>query len=417
MEKDKKQKNTLRLLCILLSLTIIAFLFLHCPEIYIPSDKVPAAAKDDFGLMAEAWNAINARYVDRTAIKSTNMTYGAISGMVDSLGDTGHSAFLSPDMLKQEQQYTKGRYKGVGIEVRMKDGKVVIVAPMDKSPAQKAGLRPGEIITAVDGKDTAGLSLAQVVGMISGPPDTRTTLTILNPDSGGKRDVTLVRTDIIVNNVTWSRIPGTEVAHLRISAFSDGVTKNLKAALREISDENLKGIILDLRNNSGGLLNEAVSSTSQFLSEGNVLQVKDAGGGISPVPVKKGGIAQHIPIAGLINFGTASASEIMAGALLDHHRALLVGTTTFGTGTVLQKFPLSDGSALMLAVEEWLTPNGNTIWHKGITPDAKVALSPDVEPLSPDAEKPMTASALKESNDSQLLHALDLLTIKSAQEK
>ena len=405
----KKQKSFLRLSGIFLILLIIASLGLHCSEIFMPSDKIPAAAKDDFGLMAEAWNTINAHYVDRPAIKSNTMTYGAISGMVDSLGDTGHSAFLSPDMLKEERKYTKGRYKGVGIEVRMKDKKVVIVAPLDGSPAQKAGLLPGEVIVAVDGKETAGLSLSRVVGMISGPEGTRTTLKILDPDTGGKRDVTLIRTDIIVKNVTWHRLPGTEVAHLRISAFSKGVTKNLKSALKKIKEENLKGIILDLRNNSGGLLDEAVSSASQFLSGGNVLQVRNAGGKVSPVPVKKGGMAPGIPLTVLINAGTASASEIMAGALLDNHRATLVGTTTFGTGTVLQTFPLSDGSAIMLAVEEWLTPHGNTIWHKGITPDAAVDLPHGTNPLFPDAERDLTARGLMESRDSQLLHALDLL--------
>ena len=410
MEKGKKHKAVLRLSAIFLSLLIISCLGLHCQELFIASDRIPAAAKDDFGLMAEAWNTINARYVDRTAVKPSNMTYGAISGMVDSLGDTGHSTFLSPDMLKEEQKYTKGRYKGVGLEVRMKEGKVVIVAPLDGSPAQKAGLRPGEIIAAVDGRDTAGLSLSRVVGLISGPPGTSTTLGILNPDTGKRRNVTLVRTDIIVKNVTWDRIPGTEVAHLRIAAFSNDVTKNLKAALREINNENLKGIILDLRDNPGGLLDEAVSSTSQFLTGGDVLQVKDARGRVSPVPVEKGGLAPQIPMTGLINVGTASASEIMAGALLDHNRAVLVGTTTFGTGTVLQTFPLSDGSALMLAVEEWLTPDGNTIWHKGITPEVKVTLAPGVKPLFPDAEKTLTAGGLKESRDSQLLRALDLLT-------
>ncbi len=143
-----------------------------------------------------------------------------------------------------------------------------------------------------------------------------------------------------------------------------------------------------------------------------MLQIKYASGKISPVPVEKGGIAPDIPLTVLVNAGTASASEIMAGALLDNHRAPLVGTTTFGTGTVLQTFPLSDGSAIMLAVEEWLTPHGNTIWHKGITPDTAVELPHGTNPLFPDAERDLTARGLKEIKDSQLLHALDLLTKK-----
>ena len=178
METIKKQKNILRFTGIFLTLIIISFLCLHCSKIFIPSDKIPEAAKDDFGLMAEAWNAINARYVDRPSIKPTDMTYAAISGMVDSLGDTGHSTFLSPQMLKQEQEYTSGSYKGIGAEIKMKGGHVVIVAPFDGSPAQQAGLRPGQIILKVDGKDIAGLSLPLVVQRIAGEAGTQVTLRI-----------------------------------------------------------------------------------------------------------------------------------------------------------------------------------------------------------------------------------------------
>ena len=168
--------------------------------------------------------------------------------------------------------------------------------------------------------------------------------------------------------------------------------------------------MLDLRNNPGGILDEVVRAASQFLSGGNVLLVKDAQGRITPVPVVKGGLLPNLPVVVLVNSGTASAAEIMAGALKDAHRAALVGETTFGTGTVLKQFGLSDGSALLIAIEEWLTPSGQTIWHKGIAPDVIVSLPPDVMPTIPSAERGMTPEELRASGDAQLSRALQMLS-------
>ncbi|MEJ2170877.1 MAG: S41 family peptidase [Desulfobacterales bacterium] len=184
----------------------------------------------------------------------------------------------------------------------------------------------------------------------------------------------------------------------------------MKKSLDEIRAQNFKALILDLRNNPGGLLTQAVSTASQFLSSGNVLLEKNAQNQITPVAVQKGGVALSVPMVVLVNNGTASAAEIVSGALQDHKRAKLVGATTFGTGTVLQQFPLSDGSALLLAVLEWLTPNGNQIWHKGITPNFMVSLPEGAAPVFPVEEKGMTLQQLKASKDTQLLKALKLLT-------
>ena len=221
-----------------------------------------------------------------------------------------------------------------------------------------------------------------------------------------------MRAAITMNNVTWRRLPATRIAHLRIAGFSEGVSKDLKSALSAIMAQDLKGLILDLRNNPGGLLKEAVSTASQFLSKGNVLLEKDAAGRITSLAVEKGGQALSIPMVVLVNGGTASAAEIVAGALQDHGRAKLVGATTFGTGTVLQQFPLSDGSALLLAVQEWLTPNGSKIWHKGITPNDVVSLPEGVSPVFPEEEQDMTPQKLKAGKDTQLLKALGLVTEK-----
>jgi len=412
-----QQLRTKCLVSLILGLIGGAVLSCHLLMAFTPSDKIPPNAEANFKLMAEAWNTIERIYVDRKAINPQNMTYGAIGGMIDSLGDTGHSRFLTPQMLKQELNLTRGRFEGIGAEVQKKNNQLVIVAPVDGSPAQQAGLKPGDIILKVDDQDVSGLPLDQAVERILGPAGTRVKLTILNPKTTTTRDLTLIRASITVRSITWHLLPGTSVADLRIATFSRGVTENLRKALLTVEKEGITGLILDLRNNPGGLFDEAVSTASQFLSTGNVLLEKNAAGETRPVPVKSGGVATSLPMVVLTNGGTSSGAEIVAGALQDARRARLVGEKTFGTGTVLQTFSLSDGSALMLAIEEWLTPEGHVIWHHGITPDVLVALPPDVTPLIPANEKELTAEELRKSQDVQLLQALDLLQRNNGKEK
>ncbi len=329
----------------------------------------PSRQSLDYSLMAQAWNTIENHYVDRSAVKPLPATYGAIGGMVDSLGDTGHSTFLSPEMVKELRTTVHGEFKGIGIKIQSRQGHVVIVAPIDGSPAQRAGLRSRDIILKVSGQDITGWPITRVVQKISGPPGTKVTLSVLNPRTGHIREVTITRATIKLHNVTWRRLPGTSIVHLRISSFDGGVAEDFAKALDEIRKQKTGGIILDLRNNPGGVLDEAVRVASQFLNGGNVLLVKNAKGHIRPVAVKPGGMVTNVPMVVLVNQGSASASEIVAGALRDRHRAPLVGETTFGTGTVLGEFRLADGSALLLAVEEWLTPDGHSFWHKGISPE------------------------------------------------
>lgn len=374
----------------------------------------PGTTGVDIQLITEAWNTINRVYVDRAALQPKPLTYGAISGMVSALGDTGHSTFMSPEMVKSERDYTQGSFEGIGAEVETKDGHVTIVAPFDGSPAAQAGLKPGDAILKVDDQDVTGLPLEQVIGKILGPAGTHVKLTVLDPKTGQKRDLDLVRAKIVMQNVTWQKLPGTNIAHLRVMGFSQGVSQQIKQALTEMQQQGVVGVILDLRNNPGGLLNEAVNTTSQFLASGDAMLEKDAQGQTRHLAVRPGGVATAMPMVVLINNGSASASEIVAGALQDAGRARLVGETTFGTGTVLSEFPLSDGSAMMLAIQEWLTPNGRVIWHKGITPDDTVSLPTGATQLTPDAEKSMTTDQVQASNDQQLLQGLKLLT-QSAQ--
>lgn len=371
--------------------------------------NVPSGDQSYFQTMVEAWNLVEQHYVDRSAIQPDTMTYGAISGMVNSLGDTGHTRFLTPQMRTQEQNAIQGKFSGIGAEVQEKDGHVVVVAPLDNSPALKAGVKAGDIFIKVDGEDVTGLPLDQVVSKVLGPAGTKVTLTLQDPTTGNQRTVTITRAEITINNITWQMLPGTKVAHLRIAAFSQGVTGDLKNALTQIKAQGATGIILDLRNDPGGLLDEAIGVASQFLTSGDVLLEKDAQGNVTHVAVRPGGEAPNIPMVVLVNQGTASAAEIVAGALQDQNRATVVGETTFGTGTVLQEFPLSDGSSLLLATQEWLTPKGRVIWHQGIKPDQTVSLAANATILVPESERNMTAQQLNASDDAQLLAALKIL--------
>jgi carboxyl-terminal processing protease len=312
-------------------------------------------------------------------------------------------------MVKDLKNMERGEFKGIGIEIQVKGPHVVVVAPIDGSPAEHAGLHPGDIILKVAGEDVTDWPLARVAEKISGRPGTKVTLTVQEPRTGVTRQVAVVRASVKMHEVTWHQIPGTQIAHVRVASFDNGVTKDLRSTLEQVQRAQLTGIILDLRNNPGGLLDEAVGVASQFLGDGIVLQAKDAKGKISPVTAEKGGLATNLALVVLINQGSASAAEIVAGALQDNRRAELVGETTFGTGTVLQEFRLSDGSALLLAVEEWLTPKGQSFWHKGVTPDFPVLLPADANPVFPGTEKTMTAKELQACQDRQLLDALKLL--------
>lgn len=376
----------------------------------VPTASVSAVARPDFRLLGEAWHLIEKHYVDRSAIRSKRMTYAAISGMVDSLGDTGHSTFLSPRMVREAHEAIQGHFAGIGAEVQMRDKHVVVVAPLDGTPAQKAGLRPGDIIFKVDGKNVAGETLEQVVRRIRGPVGTKVVLSIRKPHTDHTVAVPIVRAVIHVHSVTWHMLPGTDIADVRIASFSEGTGDELESALDAVRAKHARAIVLDLRDDPGGLLNQAIDVASEFLPDGNnVLLEKNAKGKVRPVAVEDDDMKFSLPMVVLVNAGTASAAEIVTGALQDGNRATVEGQKTFGTGTVLQEFRLRDGSALLLAVQEWLTPDGHTIWHKGITPEVKVKLANKVAPVFPMTLEKMTTAKLKASKDAQLLKAIKLL--------
>jgi carboxyl-terminal processing protease len=371
---------------------------------------IPPDATDNFRVMAQAWNLIDHYYVDRAAIHHAAMTRAAISGMVDSLGDTNHSTYLSPAQSKRAGSAVQGKLIGIGIEIQARDHQAVVVTPIDGSPAQLAGVRPGDVILQVNGQPVSGLSLGQVSSRISGEAGQRVVLTVMNPRDKQKRQINIERASIKLNNVSWQRLPGTDIAHVRIAMFSDGEAGDLRAALLEMKKQGVDKIILDLRNNPGGALAEAIGTASEFQDSGNVLWERDSSGKLTPIPVHPGAVAAGVPMVVLINGGSASDSEIVAGALHDWKRAVLIGERTYGTGTVLSEFPLSDGSALLLAVEEWLTPDKHSFWHKGIEPDVKVRMRPDAALLRPTTERDLTEEEIRNSGDAQLLRAIDSLS-------
>ena len=373
----------------------------------IGSDS-PAAP--DFKLISEAWDLIAKEYVMHDAVQPQKLTYGAIGGMVNALGDTGHSSFLSPDMVHLEKHFLEGSFTGIGVELRIKEGHIVILAPMEGSPAQRAGIQSGDVIMKVGEKDVVGLPLEEVINEITGRSGTAVSLSVLSPKTGQTRTLSLVRAEITVHNVSWTRLPGSGLADLRIAGFSQGVTGELRKALAEIKKAGINGAILDLRDNPGGVFQATITATSQFLRSGNVALVRNNKGVTMPVRVEGGALAPDIELVVLVNEGTASAAEIMAGALQDAHRARVVGEKTFGTGTVLETFKLSDGSELLLAIAEWLTPDGRVIWHKGIAPDVEVPMPAGTEPLYPAKIKEMNPAQMRASEDKQFLRALDLLS-------
>ena len=376
---------------------------------FLEKHVLAANARPDYAVIALAWNLIEDNYVDRAAIRPERMTHAAIRGMVDSLGDTGHSTFLTPQMVRDDNERMRGRFPGIGAELQMRDKQVVIVAPIDGSPAQKGGLRAGDIVIRVDGTDVAGETLEQVVSRIRGPVGTSVVLSVRDPKSDHTRRLTMVRAVIHVQSVSWGFLPGTRVADLRIAEFSKGTADGLRKALAEARAGGARALVLDLRDDPGGLLDQAVAAAGEFLPGGNALLEKDAHGNLQPVAVHPAKDGTTLPLVVLVNGGTASASEILTGALQDAGRAVVVGEKTFGTGTVLNEFRLTDGSALMLAVLEWLTPKGHTIWHKGIAPNVPVALASGIVPVFPESLARLSAQQLHASKDAQLLEALSLL--------
>ena len=363
----------------------------------------------EFEVFWQVWSLVQRHFVDRNVLDPNRLTYGAIDGLLWSLGDEGHTRFLTPEEASRQQTDISGKFFGIGASVGIREGLPVIVAPLDGSPADQAGLKAGDIIIEVDKKDVSTFSLNEIIDRIRGEEGTEVVLTIFRPDTNQSLDISIIRGEINISAVSWAMVPGTGVALIRLNQFSANLNDELVAALNKAKTAGADQLILDVRNNPGGLLAQAINATSQFLENGNVLLQEDAEGNREEFPVRPNGLATEIPLIVLANRGSASSSEIFTGAIQDHQRGLVVGETTFGTGTVLQPFELSDGSALLLGTSQWLTPNGRLIRNQGIEPDVLVELPAGANLLSPDEVRDLTVTELLTSEDEQLLKALELL--------
>jgi carboxyl-terminal processing protease len=353
---------------------------------YVGREQSPATLegqdRESLELYAEALDAVREDYVDQEAIDSKEQAYGAIEGMLDTLGDEGHTRFLTPEERRQNEEGLAGSYVGIGVQLEVREGKVVIDSPIEGSPAEKAGIETGDVIVAVDGRDVRGAEVSEIASRVKGPEGTEVELTVSR--DGGRRVFDLERAEIDSSATSWARMPGTDAALVRLSSFSDDAAEELRRAFTEARDAGAERFVLDMRDNPGGRLDQAVEAAGFFLEPGSVAYVrKDATEGREPVEVEGEPGLTEAPLVVLVNEDSASSAEILAGALGDNGRATVVGQTTFGTGTVLSEFELDDGSSILLGVAEWLTPDGDFIRETGIEPDVKVPQEEGDEVLTP----------------------------------
>ncbi len=356
------------------------------------SHKVSAVSNsmyEDLKVFTDVLGLLQKEYVEEK--NSKDLVYGAINGMLETLDP--HSAFLPPNAYKEMQEETRGRFEGLGIEITIKDGILAVVSPIEDTPAFKAGILAGDQILKIDKELTKNMSLMESVKRLRGPRGTKVTITIMREGFTQPKDFTLIRDIIPVRSVRHELLEK-NYGYIRISQFQEKTASELDNHLKALEEESkgaLKGLILDLRNNPGGLLDQAVKVSDRFIESGLIVSIE---GRKEEQKMKmyahpEGTIFPY-PLVVLINGGSASASEIVAGAIQDHGRGILLGTQTFGKGSVQTIFSLKDGAGLRLTTARYFTPNGRSIQAKGITPDITVKLLlPEEEKITPVPKQPM----------------------------
>ena len=358
-------------------------------------------------LYAEALKAVREDYVDQEAIDSKEQAYGAIKGMLDSLGDKEHTRFLSPEEVQKTREALSSKRVETGLRLEDRDDEVVVLALLDGSPAEEAGIEPGDVLIAVDGQDVQGENILQVTERLKGPEGSRVDLAVLRDEE--ELRFSLERVELKVPAASWNLISGTDVAHLRLTLFSENSAAELEEAATEAREAGARRFVLDLRGNTGGKLDQAEKTAAQFLPAGTVVYIrKDIEGNERETTVPDDNEPIEAPLVALVNGGSASSSEIVAGTLRDNDRAKVVGETTLGTGTVLDDFVLSDGSAILLGIAEWLTPNGDPIRGFGIVPDVEVGLEEGQKPRTPDEVRGLSGEEIFEA-DAQLERVFEIL--------
>jgi carboxyl-terminal processing protease len=319
-------------------------------------------------IFSDVLSTIQNAYVEDAEVEQ--LIYGAIEGMLNKLDP--HSSFLDREAYREMQVDTTGTFGGLGIEISILDGVLTVVAPIEDTPASRAGVLPEDRILAIDGESTDGMTLMDAVRKMRGPRGSKVTISISREAWPETKELTLTREIVQVRSVRHQRFPG-DIGHIRISQFQERTARDVQRALNELEKQPLKGLILDFRNNPGGLLDQAIEIGDMFLDEGLIVYTQ----GKLPESrhefrARKGRHERKYPLLVLVNGGSASASEIVAGALQDHRAAIIMGTPTFGKGSVQTIIPLKDGSALRLTTAKYFTPNGRSIQATGIEPDVLV---------------------------------------------
>jgi carboxyl-terminal processing protease len=347
---------------------------------------------EELKTFSEVLTQVQKHYVED--VKPKELVQGAIRGMLSTLDP--HSAYMTPEMYKEIQVETKGEFGGVGIQIGIKDNRLAVIAPIEGTPAQKAGIKAGDFITKVNDETTKDLTLMDAVQKMRGPKGTKVNLTIQREGVPDPLVFTLVRDIIKIESVKTKVIENT-IGYIRMTQFQESTGKDLSRALKQFREQKLQSAILDLRNNPGGLLTSAVEVTEQFIPPGKmVVYIKGRDGRKDEYVSRSKEAPEEYPMIILVNEGSASASEIVAGALQDWGRAVVIGTTTFGKGSVQTILPLADGSGLRLTTAKYYTPKGRSIQSTGITPDIVVKPQPVTLAKAGDKEKALEKTGEKD---------------------
>lgn len=337
--------------------------------------EICAPSEVDMSLFWESWESLHNKYVDADQLENQQLIYGAISGMVESLGDP-YTRFMEPSDAKRFRENTSGDFPGVGIEIQMKKEQLQVVAPLDGTPAKRAGIQAGDKILAVNGTSTQDISIEQAVEWIRGPEGTTVTLTVARDSWEENKEIDIKRANIEIPSMSWE-MKEDNIAYIKLDHFTQRLSSTFRKEAIEITRKEPDGIVLDLRNNPGGYLSVAQGVAGWFIEEGKVIAIEDFGSDREDKNYKSQGPGtfSNTPIVVLINKGSASASEILAGALRDQRGVKLIGSKSFGKGSVQELTRLEDSSSLKVTVAKWLTPKGNLIDNKGLEPDVKAEMT------------------------------------------
>jgi len=334
--------------------------------------SVTPSGEINFTLFWDTWKVLEEKYVDPSKLDIKTMLYGAIKGMVNSIGDP-YTVFMDPEESKKFEEDVKGSFDGIGAEIGIKKGQLVIIAPLEGTPAQAAGLRAGDAIIKINDKVTTDFTTDDAVRLIRGAKGTEVVLTIFRDGWVETKEIKIIRDTILVPSIKWE-LKDNDIAYVQLFQFSETASGDFRKTALEILNSPTKKIIFDLRDNPGGYLEVAQDIAGWFLQKGQIVAIEDFGDARESKEYKSSGIAQFVdyPIVILINEGSASASEIFAGALKDNRQIKLIGQKSFGKGSVQQLEDITGGATLKVTVAKWLTPNGTTINEKGLEPDIKV---------------------------------------------